>query len=84
MSMARLTPAEQSEQSYDLAMMALADCLTREQDAATTVDTLIRILDRDSLRETITEVLIDARVHSRPGSDIPDRTGAAVVGKRDG
>jgi len=72
MSMARLTPAEQSEQSYDLAMMALADCLTREQDAATTVDTLIRILDRDSLRETITEALTRARAsgaglgYSRP------------------
>jgi hypothetical protein len=36
--MARLTPAEQIEQSYDDAMKALADYLTREDDTATTVD----------------------------------------------
>ncbi|MCK1714248.1 MULTISPECIES: hypothetical protein [unclassified Bradyrhizobium] len=70
--MARLTPAEQIEQSYDLAMIALADYLTREQDAATTVDRLLRILDRDSLREAITEVLVDARVHPRARSDVPE------------
>ncbi|MET4297165.1 hypothetical protein ABIB06_007838 [Bradyrhizobium sp. LB8.2] len=64
--MGRLKPAEQIEQSYDLAMMALADYLTRERDAAETIDRLIRILDRDSLREAITEVLVDARVHPRP------------------
>ncbi|MCK1343299.1 MULTISPECIES: hypothetical protein [unclassified Bradyrhizobium] len=47
----RLTPAEQIEQSYDLAMMALADYLTHERDATATIDALIRILDRDSLRD---------------------------------
>ncbi|WP_155526026.1 hypothetical protein [Bradyrhizobium symbiodeficiens] len=30
--MARLNPAEQIEQSYDEAMVALADYLTRERD----------------------------------------------------
>ncbi|MET4319208.1 hypothetical protein [Bradyrhizobium sp. RT5a] len=69
--MARLKPAEQIEQSYDLAMMALADYLARERDAAETIDRLIRILDRDSLREAITEVLVDARVHPRPRTDAP-------------
>lgn len=69
--MARLTPAEQIEQSYDLAMMALADYLTHERDAAATVDALIRILDRDALRDAITEVLVDSRVHPRPKDDIP-------------
>jgi hypothetical protein len=67
--MVRLTPAEQIEQSYDLAMIALADYLTREDDAATTVDRLLRILDRDTLRDAITEVLVDARVHPRPRAD---------------
>lgn len=62
----RLTPAEQIEQSYDLAMMALADYLTHERDATATIDALIRILDRDSLRDAITEVMVDARVHPRP------------------
>ena len=61
--MAQLNPAEKIEQSYDLAMMALADYLTHERDAAATVERLIRILDRDSLRDAITEVLVDARVH---------------------
>jgi hypothetical protein len=64
--MARLIPAEQIEQSYDDAMIALADYLTREVDAPTTIDRLIRILDRESLRDAITEVLVDARVHPRP------------------
>lgn len=68
--MAHLSPAEQIEQSYDLAMMALADYLTHERDATATVDALIRILDRDNLRDAITEVLVDARVHPRPGIDI--------------
>ncbi|WP_409188730.1 hypothetical protein [Bradyrhizobium sp. RDM4] len=67
--MAHLIPAERIEQSYDLAMIALADYLTRERDAAATVDRLIRILDRDSLREAITEVLVHARVHPRSKSD---------------
>lgn len=70
--MARLSPAEQIEQSYDLAMMALADYLTQERDATATVDALIRILDRDNLRDAITEVLVDARVHPRPGIDISE------------
>lgn len=61
-----LTPAEQIEQSYALAMTALADYLTREQDAATTIDRLLRILDQDGLRDAITEVMVDARVHPRP------------------
>ncbi|MFK4724886.1 putative iron-regulated protein [Bradyrhizobium niftali] len=69
-----VTPAEQIEQSYDLAMMALADYLTREQDAETTIDRLLRILDRDSLRDAITEVLVDARVHPRPKSDVPEQS----------
>ncbi|MCK1414832.1 hypothetical protein IVB55_18000 [Bradyrhizobium sp. CW4] len=69
--MTRLNPAEQIEQSYDEAMVAIADYLTREQDAAATIDRLIRILDRDSLRDAITEVLVDARVHPRPRSDAP-------------
>lgn len=71
--MARLTPAEQIEQSYDLAMMALADYLTHERDAVTTVDALIRILDRDRLRDAITEVLVDSRVHPRPKPEVPAR-----------
>ncbi|UPJ81921.1 hypothetical protein IVB16_08125 [Bradyrhizobium sp. 183] len=68
--MARLTPAEQIEQSYDDAMIALGDYLTREQDAVTTIDRLLRILDRDSLRDAITEVLVDTRVHPRPRADV--------------
>ncbi|TWI07887.1 hypothetical protein LPJ38_03140 [Bradyrhizobium daqingense] len=71
--MARLSPAEQIEQSYDLAMVALADYLTRDQDAAATIDRLLSILDRDSLRDAITEALVDARVHPRPSADIPER-----------
>lgn len=71
--MAHLTPAEQIEQSYDLAMMALADCLTRKRDATATVDRLIRILDRDRLRDAIAEVLIDSRVHPRPRADAPTK-----------
>jgi hypothetical protein len=51
--------------------MALADYLTRERDAAATIDRLIRILDRDTLRDAITEVLVDARVHPRPRADVP-------------
>ncbi|UPJ78576.1 hypothetical protein IVB16_27395 [Bradyrhizobium sp. 183] len=69
--MARLSPAEQIEQSYDEAMVALADYLTRERDAATTIDRLIAILDQDELRDAVTEVLVDARVHPRPTSDAP-------------
>ena len=72
--MAHLIPAEQVEQSYDLAMMALADYLAREQDAGTTKERLIRILNRDSLRDAITEVLVDARVHPMPKSDVPEPT----------
>lgn len=68
--MERLSPAEQIEQSYDLALMALADYFTHERDAVATVDRLIRILDRDSLRDAITEILVDARVHPRPKLDI--------------
>lgn len=71
--MAQLTHAEQIEQSYDLAMMALADYLTHERDAAATVDALIRILDRDALRDAITEVLVDSRVHPRPKANVPAR-----------
>ena len=44
-------------------MMALADYLTHESDVAATIDRLIRILDRDSVREAITELRVDARVH---------------------
>ncbi|MCK1343657.1 hypothetical protein ACVWZK_009529 [Bradyrhizobium sp. GM0.4] len=69
--MARLSPAEQIEQSYDEAMVALADYLTRERDAVATIDRLIAILDQDELREAVTEVLVDARVHPRPKSDAP-------------
>lgn len=71
--MAQLTPAEQIEQSYDLAMRALADYLTQDHDAAATVATLMRILDRESLRDAITEVLVDSRVHPRPKADVPAR-----------
>lgn len=78
--MVQLTPAEHIEQSYDLAMMALADYLTRERDAAATIDTLIRILDRDALREAITEVLVDARVHPRPKADVPVHTTPHRIG----
>jgi hypothetical protein len=69
--MARLSPAEQIEQSYKLAMMALADYLTHERDAQATVDRLLRLLDRDSLRDAITEVLVDSRVHPWAKSDDP-------------
>ncbi|MCK1345466.1 hypothetical protein IVB25_40185 [Bradyrhizobium sp. 193] len=70
--MACLTPAEKIEQSYDDAMIALADYLTRDCDAEITVDRLLRILDRDSLRDGITEVLVDARVHPRPRADVQE------------
>ena len=40
-------------------MMALAHYLTQEEDAASTIDRLIRILDCDSLRDAITEVLVE-------------------------
>ncbi|MBW5440096.1 hypothetical protein FXB41_36665 [Bradyrhizobium canariense] len=63
--MVRLNPAEQIEQSYDEAMIALADYLTHQRDATATVDALIRILDHDGLRNAITEVLVDSRVHPR-------------------
>ena len=53
-------------------MMAIADYLTREQDAAATINRLIRILDRDELRNVVTEVLVDARVHPRPRLDIQE------------
>ncbi|MET4372547.1 hypothetical protein ABIA99_005256 [Bradyrhizobium sp. LB12.1] len=69
--MVRLTPAEKIEQTYDLAMIALADYLTRDCDAETTVARLLRILDRDSVRDAITEVLVDSRVHPRPRADAP-------------
>ncbi|UPJ29741.1 hypothetical protein [Bradyrhizobium sp. CW1] len=69
--MDRQTPAEKIEQSYDRAMMALADYLTHQHDAAATVDRLIGILDRDALRDAITEVLVDSRVHPRSKSDEP-------------
>jgi hypothetical protein len=68
--MARLTPAEKIEQTYDLAMIALADYLTRDCDAETTVDRLLRILDRDSLRNAITQVLVHERVHPRPRAEV--------------
>jgi hypothetical protein len=68
--MARLTSAEQTEQSYDDATKALADYLTGEDDTVTTIHRLLRILDRDSLRDAITEVLVDARVHPRPRADV--------------
>ncbi|MCK1415486.1 MULTISPECIES: hypothetical protein [unclassified Bradyrhizobium] len=53
-------------------MNALANYLTREDDAQTTVDWLHRILDRDGLRDAITEVLVDARVHPRRRADVPE------------
>ncbi|MCK1525139.1 hypothetical protein [Bradyrhizobium sp. 17] len=53
-------------------MNALANYLTREDDAQTTVDWLLRILDRDGLRDAITEVLVDARVHPRRRADVPE------------
>lgn len=65
-------PDRRLEQSYDDAMNALANYLTREDDAQTTVDWLHRILDRDGLRDAITEVLVDARVHPRPRADVPE------------
>lgn len=52
-------------------MVALADYLTRERDAVATIDRLIAILDQDELREAVTEVLVDERVHPRPKSDAP-------------
>lgn len=70
--MAHLTPAEKIEQTYDLAMIELADYLTRDCDAETTIDRLLCILDRDSLRDAITEVLVEARVHPRPRADVPE------------
>lgn len=70
--MAHLTPAEKIEQTYDLAMITLADYLTRDCDAETTVDRLLRILDRDSLRDAMTEVLVHERVHPRPRADVPE------------
>lgn len=61
-----VTPAEQIEQSYNRSMVALANYLAREQDAAGTIDQLLLILDQDCLRDAITEVMVDARVHPRP------------------
>jgi hypothetical protein len=40
-------------------MIALADYLTREQDAATTIDRLLRILDRDTLRDRSIKQRVD-------------------------
>ncbi|OPY94283.1 hypothetical protein A5906_14625 [Bradyrhizobium sacchari] len=71
--MVQLTPAEQIEQSYDLAMMALADHPTRERDAEAMVGVLIGILDRDALRDAITKVPVDARVHPRPKANVAAR-----------
>lgn len=60
-------------------MKALADYLTRDCDAETTVDRLLRILDRDSLRDAITEVLVDtAGANPRPRADVPEIDGAAT------
>jgi hypothetical protein len=70
--MACLTPAEKIEQSYDDAMQALADYLTRDCDAEATIDRLLRILDRDSLRDAMTEVLVNERVHPRPIAEVPE------------
>jgi hypothetical protein len=73
--MGRLTPAEQIEKSYDLAMGRAGRLPGAVRDAAATIDRLIRILDRDSLRDAITEVLVDARVHPRPKSNAPTEIG---------
>ncbi|MCK1356576.1 hypothetical protein IVB56_37255 [Bradyrhizobium sp. CW7] len=53
-------------------MIALADYLTRDCDAEATIDRLLRILDRDSLRDAMTEVLVNERVHPRPIADVPE------------
>ena len=58
-------------QSYDPTEMTLVKYLAGERDARATFNRLIRILDRDSLREAITLVLVDARVHPRPKSTVP-------------
>ncbi|MCK1653845.1 hypothetical protein IVA88_20720 [Bradyrhizobium sp. 149] len=52
-----------------MAIIAPADYLTRDCDAETTVDRLLRMLDRDSVRDAITEILVDSRVHPRPRAD---------------
>lgn len=70
--MAHLPPAEQIEQSYDLTMMALAH-YSRASAMQRRLSKLIRIVDRDRLRDAITEVLVDSRVHPRPKTDVPTR-----------
>lgn len=74
MIFSRLTVLRKSRQQIEqaVAMIPLADCLTRENEAATTIDRLLRILDRDSVRDAIVEVLVDSRVNPRPSADVPE------------
>lgn len=55
----------------------MADYPSNEHDAVATVDRLIRILDRDSLRDAISEVMVDARVH--PSTAKNGRTAGAKL-----
>ncbi|WP_314955431.1 hypothetical protein [Bradyrhizobium cosmicum] len=65
MNMARLIPAEQIEQSYDLTMIALADARARRSGHHRPAN------QHSPSRDAITEVLVDERVRSRPRSDVP-------------
>lgn len=68
MSTARLTPAEQIEQSYDDAMIALADYLTRDCDAETTVGPLRTgcsfIASTEAIGQEVTSETVNYRVSS--------------------
>ncbi|MBR0724133.1 hypothetical protein [Bradyrhizobium manausense] len=59
------SPAETIDQSYDRAMAAIGDYLEHRIDAKAALDGLIAVLDEEELREAITEVLVDAKVHPR-------------------
>lgn len=53
-----------------------------QRDAAAASALLIRILDRDGVRDAITAVLVDSRVHRRPRSDLPQGPPAAASPRR--
>lgn len=60
------SPAETIDQSYDRAMLVISDYLEHRIDTKAAIDRLISVLDDDELREAITEILVDAKVHPRP------------------
>lgn len=59
------SPAETIDRSYGLAILAISEYLEQRIDTKAAVDRLIAILDNDDLREAITEIMVDAKVHPR-------------------